>query len=62
MTTGNNLSTADAVSRKLCIDEIHAKVLPEGKANIVKTLQEQGKIIPMRMNDEKLHTYYTYIP
>ncbi len=47
MITGDNLTTANAVARKLGIDEVHADVLPEGKANIVKTLQEQGEIVAM---------------
>lgn len=47
MITGDNLGTANAVARKLGIDEIHADILPEGKAAIVKTLQEQGEIVAM---------------
>lgn len=47
MITGDNLGTANAVARKLGIDEIHADILPEGKAAIVKTLQEQGQIVAM---------------
>lgn len=47
MITGDNLTTANAVARKLGIDEVHADVLPEGKANIVKALQEKGEIVAM---------------
>lgn len=47
MITGDNLSTANAVGRKLGIDEIHADILPEGKAAIVKILQEQGEFVAM---------------
>ena len=47
MITGDNLTTANAVARKLGIDEVHADVLPEDKANIVKTLQEQDEIVAM---------------
>jgi Cu+-exporting ATPase len=47
MLTGDNATTANAVAQKLDIDEVHADVLPEGKANIVKILQGQGEIIAM---------------
>ena len=47
MITGDNLTTANAVARKLGIDEVHADVLPEGKANIVKALQEKDEIVAM---------------
>ena len=47
MLTGDNLSTANAVARQLGIDEVHADVLPEGKSNIVKRLQDQGEVVAM---------------
>lgn len=47
MMTGDNLTTANAVARKLGIDEVHADVLPEGKANIIKRLQDQGEVVAM---------------
>ncbi len=47
MMTGDNLTTANAVARKLGIDEVHADVLPEDKANIIKTLQDQDEIVAM---------------
>lgn len=47
MMTGDNLTTANAVARKLGIDEVHADVLPDEKADIIKTLQEQGEIVAM---------------
>jgi Cu+-exporting ATPase len=47
MMTGDNLTTANAVARKLGIDEVQADVLPEDKANIIKTLQDQNEIVAM---------------
>ena len=47
MITGDNLTTANTVARKLGIDEVYADVLPEGKANIVKALQDKGEIVAM---------------
>ena len=47
MITGDNLTTANAVAKKLGIDEVHADVLPEGKADIVQKLQKQGEIVAM---------------
>ena len=47
MITGDNLTTASSVAKKLGIDEVHADVLPEGKADIVKVLQGQGEIVAM---------------
>ncbi|EIF51794.1 heavy metal translocating P-type ATPase [Sulfurovum sp. AR] len=47
MMSGDNLTTANAVARKLGIDEVHADVLPDGKADIIKTLQDQGEIVAM---------------
>jgi len=47
MLTGDNATTAQAVAAKLSIDRVEADVLPEQKAQIVKQLQEQGKIVAM---------------
>jgi len=47
MLTGDNKVTAEAVARKLAIDEVVAEVLPEEKAAIVKRFQQEGKVVAM---------------
>ncbi len=47
MLTGDNKRTADAIAGELGIDRILADVLPEDKANEVKRLQQEGKIVAM---------------
>ena len=45
MLTGDMRSPAEAVSRKLGIDDFEAQVLPDQKAEVVKQLQSQGRIV-----------------
>jgi Cu+-exporting ATPase len=47
MLTGDSLATAEAVARKLGIDEVHAGVLPDQKSEIVKQLQKEGRVVAM---------------
>ena len=47
MLTGDSRTTAEAVAKKLHIDEVIAEVLPEQKAEIVKKLQLQGHKVAM---------------
>ncbi len=47
MVTGDSRSTAEAVARKLGIDEVRAEVLPQQKGEIVKALQAQGRVVAM---------------
>jgi len=47
MLTGDSRTTAEAVARKLGIDEFEAEVLPDKKAEVVKRLQAEGRIVAM---------------
>jgi P-type Cu+ transporter len=47
MVTGDSRPTAEALARKLGIDEVHAGVLPDQKGEIVKRLQGEGRIVAM---------------
>ena len=45
--TGDNETTAQAVAAQVDITEVVADVLPEGKADVVKGLQGQGRVVAM---------------
>jgi Cu+-exporting ATPase len=47
MLTGDSRTTAEAVARRLGIDQVEAEVLPEQKAEVIKRLQNQGGIVGM---------------
>ena len=47
MLTGDSRKTAEAVAAKLDIDQVQAEVLPEQKAEVVKQLQAEGRIVAM---------------
>jgi len=47
MVTGDNASAARLVARRLGIDDVHAGVLPDGKADIVRELQARGAKVVM---------------
>ena len=44
---GDSRTTAEAVARKLGIDEVIAEVLPEEKGKHIKELQDQGRFVAM---------------
>lgn len=47
MLTGDNERTAQAIARQVGINTVRSDVLPEGKANEVKSFMDQGKKVAM---------------
>ncbi len=47
MLTGDNTTTATIVANKLGIDDVYADLLPNEKADVIKTLQNDGDIVAM---------------
>jgi len=47
MVTGDSRTTAEAVAKKLGLDEVIAEVLPDKKVEVIKRLQAEGRIVAM---------------
>ena len=47
MLTGDNRTTAQAVARRLGIENVEAEVLPDQKSAVVEKLRQQGRVVAM---------------
>ena len=47
MATGDGKATAEAVARELGLDEVHGEMRPADKAELIRTLQAQGRTVAM---------------
>ncbi|WP_194725309.1 heavy metal translocating P-type ATPase [Noviherbaspirillum malthae] len=47
MATGDGLTTAKSVGKKLGIEEVYGEVKPQDKLNLVERLQGEGKVVAM---------------
>ena len=47
MLTGDNRTAAEAVARRLGIDEVEAEVLPDRKSAVIERLQGEGRVVAM---------------
>ena len=47
MLTGDNQDTANAVAKKVQVDEVYANVLPDKKADVINKLKQNGDIVAM---------------
>ncbi|WP_022682338.1 heavy metal translocating P-type ATPase [Sphingobium bisphenolivorans] len=47
MLTGDNRTTADAVAKRLSIEEVEAEVLPDQKSAVVARLKGEGRVVAM---------------
>jgi len=47
MLTGDNKRTAEAIAKRLGIDEVIAEVLPKEKTEVIQRFRKQGKVVAM---------------
>ncbi|HVJ16628.1 MAG TPA: heavy metal translocating P-type ATPase [Polyangiaceae bacterium] len=47
MLSGDSRATAETVARELGIDEVNAEVLPDQKAEVIRRLQREGRVVAM---------------
>ncbi len=47
MLTGDNRAAAESVARRLGITEVVAEVLPDGKLDVIRRLQAEGRVVAM---------------
>jgi P-type Cu+ transporter len=47
MLTGDNRAVAESIAKTLGIDEFEAEILPEGKLDVIRKLQGQGRVVAM---------------
>ncbi len=47
MLTGDNAATAYTIAKQLDIDRVEAEVLPQDKAEVVRNLQREGRVVAM---------------
>ncbi|MEE4310322.1 MAG: heavy metal translocating P-type ATPase [candidate division KSB1 bacterium] len=47
MLTGDNAESASAIAKRVAVDRVYSNVLPEQKAELIRSIQAEGKIVAM---------------